>query len=80
MPIEEQVSIVYAGTNGFVDDYEIAVLGRYEKEMLSFMKSRKADLLKQLAAGAKLKGDLETQLREALTEFAKQFDAKSDKK
>ncbi|HEY0190280.1 MAG TPA: F0F1 ATP synthase subunit alpha [Kofleriaceae bacterium] len=82
MPVDEQVAIIYAGTNGFVDDYQISVLGRYEKELLSFMKSRKADLMKQLAAGAKLKGDLETQLREALTEFAKQFstDAKSDKK
>jgi F-type H+-transporting ATPase subunit alpha len=82
MPVEEQVAIIYAGTNGFVDNYEVAVLARYEKELLSFMKSRKADLMKQLASGAKLKGDLETQLRDALTEFAKQFsaDAKSDKK
>ena len=31
MPIEEQVIVIYAGTNGFVDDYPVAVLGRYEK-------------------------------------------------
>jgi F-type H+-transporting ATPase subunit alpha len=73
MPIEEQVAVIYAGTNGFVDDYEVKELGRYEKELLSFMKSRKGELMKQLAGGAKLKGDVETQLREALTEFAKQF-------
>ena len=30
MPVEEQVVIIYAGTNGFVDDYPVAVLGRYE--------------------------------------------------
>ncbi len=73
MPIEEQVAVIYAGTNGFVDDYEVKELARYEKELLSFMKGRKGEIMKQLSSGAKLKGDLETQLREALTEFAKQF-------
>ena len=28
MPIEDQVVVIYAGTNGFVDDYPVAVLGR----------------------------------------------------
>ena len=73
MPVEEQVVVIYAGTNGFVDDYEVSALGRYEVEVLAFMKSRKSEIMKQLASNAKLKGDLETQLKEALTEFAKQF-------
>ena len=51
MVVEEQIVIVYAGTNGFVDDYPVAVLGRYETEVLSFMKSRKADLMKELPTG-----------------------------
>jgi F-type H+-transporting ATPase subunit alpha len=73
MPMEEQVVVIYAGTNGFVDDYPVAVLGRYEKELLSFIKSRKADILTELASSGKLEGDLEKRLRDALTEFAKQF-------
>src|SRR4051794_17322761 len=73
MPMEEQVLIIYAGTNGFVDDYPVAVLGRYEKELLSFIKARKADILTELASSGKLEGDLEKRLRDALTEFAKQF-------
>jgi F-type H+-transporting ATPase subunit alpha len=80
MTIEEQVCVIYAGTNGFVDDYEIKVLARYEKEMLSFMKSRKGEIMTQLKAAAKLKGDLETQLKAALTEFAKQFSVEDKKK
>ena len=73
MPMEQQVIVIYAGTNGFVDDYPVAVLGRYEKELLSFMKSRKADVLTELASNGKLEGDIEKRLRDALTEFAKQF-------
>jgi F-type H+-transporting ATPase subunit alpha len=73
MPMEEQVIVVYAGTNGFIDDYPVSVLGRYEKELLSFMKSRKQSLLDELKSTGKLEGDTEKQLRDALTEFAKQF-------
>jgi F-type H+-transporting ATPase subunit alpha len=79
MPMEQQVIIIYAGTNGFVDDYPVAVLGRYEQELLSFMKSRKADLVATLASTGKLEGDVEKQLRDALTEFAKQFSVEEKK-
>src|SRR4051812_24892179 len=85
MSMEEQVVVIYAGTNGFVDDYPVSVLHRYERELLSFLKSRKPDILDQLRASGKLEdvkdpatgkkgpGELEKRLRDALTEFAKQF-------
>jgi F-type H+/Na+-transporting ATPase subunit alpha len=89
--MEEQVVVIYAGTNGFVDDYPVSVLHRYEKELLSFLKSRKNDILEELKATGKLEdvkdpatgkkgpGDLEKRLREALTEFAKQFSVEEKK-
>jgi F-type H+-transporting ATPase subunit alpha len=91
MAMEEQVVVIYAGTNGFVDDYPVSVLHRYEKELLSFLKSRKSDILTELkstgkledvkdpATGKKGPGDLEKRLREALTEFAKQFSVEEKK-
>ena len=41
--------------------------------MLSFIKARKKDILDSIRTTGKLEGDLEKQLREALTEFAKTF-------
>jgi F-type H+-transporting ATPase subunit alpha len=91
MTMEEQVVVIYAGTNGFVDDYPVAVLGRYEKELISFLQSRKMDILTELKSTGKLEdvkdpvtgkkgpGDLERRLREALTEFAKQFSVEEKK-
>jgi len=90
MTMEEQVVVIYAGTNGFVDDYPVAVLQRYERELLSFLKSRKQDVLDELrstgkledvkdASGKKAPGDLEKRLRDALTEFAKQFSVEEKK-
>jgi F0F1-type ATP synthase alpha subunit len=61
MSMEEQVVIIYAGTNGFVDDYPVAALGRYETELLSFLKSRKADVLNQLKSVGDLK-DIEVEV------------------
>ena len=61
------------------------MLARYERELLSFLKSRKPDVLDGLRASGKLEdvkdpatgkkgpGELEKRLRDALTEFAKQF-------
>ena len=48
-------------------------LGKYEKEMMSFLKSRKKEILETVRTTGKLEGDLEKQLRDALTEFAKTF-------
>src|SRR5262249_33610928 len=73
MAMEEQVVVIYAGTNGFVDDYPVAVLGRYERELIAFLKSRKQDVLDELrttgkledvkdASGKKGPGDLEKRL------------------
>jgi F-type H+-transporting ATPase subunit alpha len=79
MSMEEQVIVIYAGTNGFVDDYPVSVLGRYEQELLSFMKARKADVITELKSNGKLEGDLEKRLRDGLTEFAKQFSTEDKK-
>src|SRR5690606_21886300 len=37
LSMEEQVVVLFAGINGFIDDYPVDALGRYEKELLSFM-------------------------------------------
>jgi F-type H+-transporting ATPase subunit alpha len=79
MSMEHQVLVIYAGTNGFVDDYPVAVLGRYETEMMSFMMSRKQSLVDEIKSTGKLEGDTEKQLRDALTEFAKQFSVEEKK-
>ncbi|MFT3696271.1 MAG: F0F1 ATP synthase subunit alpha [Kofleriaceae bacterium] len=79
MPMEEQVIIIYAGTNGFVDDYPVEVLQRYERELLSFMKGRKASLVAEIKSTGAIAGDTEKQLRDALTEFAKQFSVEEKK-
>ncbi len=75
MSMAEQVVVIYAGTNGYIDGYPIEAIGRYESELMSFIKGRKAELLESLRTTGSLDGGVEKQLREALDEFAKQFSA-----
>ena len=57
MPVEEQVVVIYAGTNGFVDDYPVAVLGRYETELLVVHEGAQARaLLDELKSNEQARG------------------------
>ena len=73
LPMEEQVVVLYAGNSGFIDDYPVEAVGRYEKELREFMRTRKKDVLDKLRTTGKLDKSLEEELREALKEFAKTF-------
>ena len=66
LPIERQVTIIYAGTNGYIDGYPLSAIGRYEAELLSLVKARKADLLTSIKSTGTLDAGIEKQLRDAL--------------
>src|SRR4026208_156785 len=48
LAMEEQVIVLYAGTNGFIDDYPVSAIGRYERELLQFLRTRKKSMLDSL--------------------------------
>ncbi len=77
LSMEEQVVVLFAGTNGFVDDYPLSVLGRYEKELLEYFRGQKKDVLDTLRSTGKMDDNMDKSLRDALTEFAKQFSVES---
>src|SRR6476659_10013219 len=49
LPVEKQVIIIYAATNGFLDSVEVERVGAYETELFAFLDSRRAQLLSALA-------------------------------
>jgi len=73
MPVEEQVASIFAGTQGFLDSVDVKDVTRYEAAMLSFLRSDKPKILKAIRESKELKDDTAKDLREALTEFGKQF-------
>ncbi len=80
IPVEEQIVIIYAATKGFTDDYEVEVLGRYEKELISWLKAEKSDLLPGIREKKTLKKGLGDDLESALKLFNDVFDPARDSK
>jgi len=71
----DQVLSVYAGTNGLVDDIPTKAIGRWEREMVAFVRSKNPELIKELDSGNKISGDTKKKLDEVLTTFNHSFDA-----
>ena len=75
IPNEKQVLIIFAANNGFLDDYPVASLRRYETELYSFFDSRKGDILTELRDKKAIDDDLKGKIVAALNEFKKEFTA-----
>jgi F-type H+-transporting ATPase subunit alpha len=77
LAMEKQVVIIFAATNGFLDDYPVPEGRRYESELYSFLDTRHGALLKDIAEKKDLKGEITDRLKAALTEFAGIFQVKA---
>ena len=77
LAMEEQVVVLYAGTNGYIDSYPIDQIGRYERELMEFLRATKSQLLDSLRTTGKLDDAMEGSIREALDDFAKVFSTES---
>jgi F-type H+-transporting ATPase subunit alpha len=75
LSVEQQVVILYAGTNGHVDELPVASLKRYEQELFSFISSKYPDVFADILKKKELDGDLRTKLNSVLGEFKGVFKA-----
>jgi F-type H+/Na+-transporting ATPase subunit alpha len=75
LSVQKQVAIIYAATNGYLDDVAVEKLRRYEDELFVFLDARKASLMAAIDEKKVLDDDIKTQLNAALVEFGKQFAA-----
>ena len=75
-PVEEQIVAIFAGTHGYLDPLPVESIGRYEKELISWLRAERASLLASIIAKKKLDDALEKELEEALTAFASVFEPK----
>ena len=66
---ENQVTILFAGSKGYMDSVSTSEIDRYQKEFITFMENSKPDILKEIKTEKKLSEDLENKLHEACKEF-----------
>ncbi len=75
LPVEEQVSVIYAGGRGYMDDVPVSAVRKFEAEFLEFLRNAKADVLKDIREKKALDQEVEGKLKAALEEFKKGFRA-----
>jgi F-type H+-transporting ATPase subunit alpha len=75
LPVEKQVTIIFAAANGYLDGFPVSEGRRYERELYSFLEARQPTLLKDVAEKKDIKGELTDRLKAALQEFAGVFQA-----
>ena len=69
LAVERQILIIYAGTNGFVDELPLNALKKYEQELISFVESKHPDIFADVLKKRELDGDLRAKMNKALEEF-----------
>jgi F-type H+-transporting ATPase subunit alpha len=75
LSVERQILIIYAGTNGFVDDLPVAALRRYEQDLYSFVESKHPEIFSDILKKRELDNDLRAKMNAALEEFKGAFKA-----
>ncbi|MEK9531496.1 MAG: F0F1 ATP synthase subunit alpha [Alphaproteobacteria bacterium] len=73
MPIEEQVAVLFAGVNGYLDKIALGDIGRFESGLLDTLRGSGKAILDTIRAEKKISDDTQTKLKDAVETFAKSF-------
>ncbi|MDP1730752.1 MAG: F0F1 ATP synthase subunit alpha, partial [Devosia sp.] len=72
---EEEIAVIFAGANGYLDDLPVNQVGPFEKGLLGALRAKHADVLAAIATEKALSDDLRARLKAAIDEFKKTFAA-----
>jgi F-type H+-transporting ATPase subunit alpha len=73
LPVERQIAIVFAGTNGYLDNTAVSDVPTFETELYSFIDSRHPELFRGIAEKKQLDDQLKASLDGAVKQFATEF-------
>jgi F-type H+-transporting ATPase subunit alpha len=73
--IEKQVSILYAGVNGFLDDVDAGDIVKFENEFHAFIEQKYSSVLEDIKSKQKVDDDIKSVLETAINEFKTIFNA-----
>jgi len=73
IPVEQQVIIVYGGTNGLFDDVPIEDVARFNREFLESLRHKNEGILAEIRDTGQWNDDLAERVTNAVNEFKKGF-------
>ena len=75
MPVDDQIMVIFAGTQGFLDDLPVEAIRSFEDGFLRYIRAEKQDLKKQIMEKKVVDDDIKAKITEAVTTFKKTFQA-----
>ena len=75
LPVERQVLMIFAGSNGYLDAMAASEVARYEQDLFRFCESRRPGVLKALAEKKQIDDAVREELIGVLKEFGRDFAA-----
>ena len=73
MSASQQIMIIFAGTNGYLDDVEILKIKKFEKDFFVFIESKHPGIEKELTEEKVISEELKERLISVIMEFKKDF-------
>jgi F-type H+/Na+-transporting ATPase subunit alpha len=73
LKMEEQVCVIYAGVNGYLDKFEVARVRAFESGLLTLVRTKHAPLLDSIRKSGDLSKDDEAKLKDVVDGYAKTF-------
>jgi F-type H+-transporting ATPase subunit alpha len=70
---EEQVVVIYAGVNGYLDSIPVAKVGAFEDGLLRLVRDSHADLLEAIRTKKELTDEISAKLKSVVDNYAKSF-------
>jgi F-type H+-transporting ATPase subunit alpha len=78
LPVEKQVLIIYAGTNGFVDKLPVESLKEFEQELYRHVDEKHPDLWSDIREKREITDEIKKKLDKVLKKFVKNFVASAE--
>ena len=73
LSVEEQVIVIYAGVNGYLDPLQVRDVLRFEEELLRVFRDKHGDILETIRTEKALSDATTAKIKDALDAFAKSF-------
>ncbi|MGA8990485.1 MAG: F0F1 ATP synthase subunit alpha, partial [Rhodoplanes sp.] len=73
LKMEEQVVVIYAGVNGYLDPLPVSDVRQFEEGLLALMRTKRTDILDAIRTSRDLDDATAAKLKDALDDYAKTF-------
>ncbi len=73
MPFEKQAVSIFSAVNGFLDDVAVADIRDFEKQLLSHIEERNAEILKSISTSGEISKETEELLKKTIDDFKNNF-------